>query len=285
MKILLSSIIIGLLSLSPALAEERKDVFIDFQQKKEYSHASEVMGKDVYVTRESNVPKSVREEPQGWENIGNVDDFIVTRDGDVQAVLINVGGFLGMGGRTVAVDMEALEVVSREGQDDFYFVLPETSKEQLENAPEYQSEGTMGQRGRDNQREMGQEGRKDMKQQEGRQGATDRARTYRATEVEPQEGYQRVTSDLITADDLQGAEVYGSNNESIADVKEVLMTTEGQVERVIVDVGGFLGMGARSIAIDLDEADIHKDLDNDVRVYIPMSKEELRRMPEYKREN
>ena len=261
MKILLASIIIGLLSLSPAFAEEHKDVFIDFQQKKEYSHASEVMGKDVYVTRESNVPKSVTEEPQGWENIGNVDDFIVTRDGDVQAVLINVGGFLGMGGRTVAVDMQALEVVTREGQDDFYFVLPGTSKEQLENAPEYQAERTMGQRNRD------------------------RARTHRTIEVEPQAGYRRVTSDLITADDLQSANVYGPNNESVADVKEVLMTTEGKVERVVVDVGGFLGIGARSIAIDVDEADIHKDANNDVRVYIPMSKEELRQMPEYKRGN
>ncbi|WP_028571722.1 PRC-barrel domain-containing protein [Desulfonatronum lacustre] len=285
MKTLLTSIIIGLLSLSPAFAEQQKNVFIDSRQKmdKEYSHASEVMGKDVYVTRESDVPKSVTEEPQGWENIGSIDDFIVTRDGDVQAVLINVGGFLGMGGRTVAVDMKALEIVEREGQDDYYFVLPETTKEQLENAPEYQAEGRMGQRGRDNQREMRQEGRMDTNQQKDRQIATDPMRSQRATEVEPQEGYQRVSSGLITADDLQGASVYGSNNESVADVKEVLMTPDGKVELLIVDVGGFLGMGARSIAIDVNEADIHKDANNDVRVYIPMSEKELRQMPVYKR--
>ncbi|SMP73593.1 PRC-barrel domain-containing protein [Desulfonatronum zhilinae] len=284
MKTLIVSIIIGLLSLSPAFAEQHKNVFIDYQQDKdkEYSHASEVMGKDVYVTRESDVPKSVTEEPQGWENIGSVDDFIVTRDGDVQAVLIDVGGFLGMGGRTVAVDMKALEVVGREGQDDFYLVLPETSKEQLENAPEYQAERTMGQRGRDNQREMRQEGRMDT-QQKDRQVVTESGRSQRATEVQPQEGYQRVSSGLITADDLQGASVYGSNNESLANVKQVLMTPEGKVERLIVDVGGFLGMGARSIAIDVNEADIHKDANNDVRVYIPMSEQELRQMPVYKR--
>jgi len=124
-----------------------------------------------------------------------------------------------------------------------------------------------------------------LKSNEGRQSATDRVRTHRATEVEPQEGYQRVTSDLITADDLQGANVYGPDNESVADVKDVLMTPEGKVERVVVDVGGFLGMGARNVAIDLDEADIHKNADNDVRVNIPLSKEELRQMPEYKRGN
>ena len=100
-----------------------------------------------------------------------------------------------------------------------------------------------------------------------------------------QPGYRQVTSDLITADDLQGANVYGSNNESVADVKEVLMTTEGKVERIVVDVGGFLGIGARSVAIDVNEADIQKDENNNVRVYIPMSKKELRQMPEYKRGN
>ena len=121
------------------------------------------------------------------------------------------------------------------------------------------------------------------KSDDGYQPSPDLSRTHRATEVEPQAGYRRVTSDLITADDLQGASVYGSNNESVADVDEVLMTTEGKVERFVVDVGGFLGIGARSIAIDVDEADIHKDANNDVRVYIPMSKEELRQMPEYKR--
>ena len=265
MKTLLASIIIGLLSLSPAFAEQRKDVFVDFKQNKDkqYSYASEIMGRDVYVTRESDVPKSVSEEPQGWENIGSVGDFIVTRDGDIQAILIDVGGFLGMGGRTVAVDMKALEVVGKEGQNDYYFVLPGTSNEQLKNAPEYQAEGTMGQRGRDNQ--------------------TDSARPHRATEVEPQEGYQRVSAGLITADDLQGASVYGSNNERVADVDEVLMTPEGKVERLVVNVGGFVGIGSRNIAIDMNEVDIHKDANNDVRVYIPMNEQELRQMPEYKR--
>ncbi|WP_158269726.1 PRC-barrel domain-containing protein [Desulfonatronum sp. SC1] len=116
-----------------------------------------------------------------------------------------------------------------------------------------------------------------------RKVTTDPARPHRATEVEPQEGYQRVSSDLITADDLKGASVYDTKNESVADVKEVLITPEGKIDRLIVDVGGFLGMGARSVSINVNEADIHKDAKDDIRVYIPMSEEELRQMPEYKK--
>ena len=116
-----------------------------------------------------------------------------------------------------------------------------------------------------------------------RKVTTDPARPHRALEVEPQEGYQRVSSDLITADDLQGANVYGTNNESVADVNEVLMTPAGKVERIVVNVGGFLGMGARSVALDVNDVDIQKDAKDDVRVYIQMSEEELRQMPEYKK--
>ena len=142
-------------------------------------------------------------------------------------------------------------------------------------------EGTTGQ-----DRRTGQTGEQSQvlpKYDENREVTTDPARPHRATEVEPQEGYLRVSSDLITADDLQSASVYGSNNESIADVSEVLMTPEGKVEQIVLNVGGFLGMGGRSVAIDVDEADIHKGASDDLRVYIQKSEEELRQMPEYKK--
>lgn len=153
---------------------------------------------------------------------------------------------------------------------------------------ELQDSDQGGQGATDQDNRYGQDGEQDQMMRdsgEGRHGALDRARTGRTTEVEPQEGYERVSSDIITAEDLQDANVYTSDNESVADVKEVLITPEGRVDQVVVDVGGFLGMGARSIAIDMNEADVHKDMNNDVRVYIPMSEEELRQMPEYKREN
>ncbi len=175
-------------------------------------------------------------------------------------------------------ESDSYQKSERTGEQDHQTELPVEQRRTEQTGEKTQKSDEGRQDATDQDRSYGQTG-------EGRQGDTDRARTHRATEVEPQEGYQRVTSDLITADDLQGANVYGSNNEHMADVKEVLMTTEGKVERVVVDVGGFFGIGARSVAIDLDEADIHKDADNDVRVYIPMSEEELRQMPKYNRGN
>jgi hypothetical protein len=57
--------------------------------------ASDLEGKDVYDTT--------------GENIGSISDVLLSEDGEVMAVLVGVGGFLGIGQKDVAVAMDALE--------------------------------------------------------------------------------------------------------------------------------------------------------------------------------
>ncbi|TVQ59626.1 MAG: hypothetical protein EA355_00235, partial [Rhodobacteraceae bacterium] len=49
-----------------------------------------------------------------WESVGAIDDVVMTQDGDVRGVLLDVGGFLGFGARTVMVDIEDLHFVSED---------------------------------------------------------------------------------------------------------------------------------------------------------------------------
>ncbi|MCO5732769.1 PRC-barrel domain-containing protein [Rhizobium sp. SSA_523] len=44
------------------------------------------------------------------ENIGEINDVLVSQDGSVNAVIIGVGGFLGIGEKDVAVQMSALQL-------------------------------------------------------------------------------------------------------------------------------------------------------------------------------
>ncbi len=44
------------------------------------------------------------------ESIGSISDVLVSQDGSVNAVIIGVGGFLGIGQKDVAVDMSALQL-------------------------------------------------------------------------------------------------------------------------------------------------------------------------------
>ncbi|WP_245414515.1 PRC-barrel domain-containing protein [Aestuariivirga litoralis] len=82
--------------------------------------ASDYIGKTVY--------------DQAGNNIGDVNDLIVSGDGNVEAVILGVGGFLGIGEKDVAVNTEAIKIVT---DGDNKRLVVEATKEVLENAPTY----------------------------------------------------------------------------------------------------------------------------------------------------
>lgn len=53
------------------------------------------------------------------------------------------------------------------------------------------------------------------------------------------------------ASELIGKDVYGSNNEDIGEVNDVLIGQNGQIRGVIVGVGGFLGLGETNVALPM----------------------------------
>jgi sporulation protein YlmC with PRC-barrel domain len=76
--------------------------------------------KDVYDTQDNK--------------IGDVNDIVLNKDGHVSAVIVGVGGFLGVGEKDVAVPFNFLKVVEKDG--DRYLVM-NTTKEAMEKAPGY----------------------------------------------------------------------------------------------------------------------------------------------------
>lgn len=70
------------------------------------------------------------------ENLGKIVDILATDDGQVKAVVIGVGGFLGIGRKDVAVAPTTLERVKTD--KDVKLVLA-TSKEELNAAPEFKT--------------------------------------------------------------------------------------------------------------------------------------------------
>jgi len=75
-----------------------------------------------------------------------------------------------------------------------------------------------------------------------------------------------------------GKDVYGADNRNMGDVEDVVMGANGQIESVLVDVGGFLGLGARRIAIPISQIQLG---DGD-RLTTTMTEAQAKALPEYK---
>jgi|SRR5690242_2210543 sporulation protein YlmC with PRC-barrel domain len=80
--------------------------------------------------------------------------------------------------------------------------------------------------------------------------------------------------------ELVGKTIYGQDNRKIGEVENVVMGQNGQVEAVLVDVGGFLGLGQHRVAIPLQQLQIGQD-----RVVSTLTEKQARDLPEYKNQS
>jgi sporulation protein YlmC with PRC-barrel domain len=64
--------------------------------------------------------------------IGDIQDVLLTADGKAEALVVGVGGFLGMGEKDVAIPFSAIKRTSKDGKD--YLTL-DTTKDALKAAP------------------------------------------------------------------------------------------------------------------------------------------------------
>ena len=55
--------------------------------------------------------------------------------------------------------------------------------------------------------------------------------------------------DQFLASKFKGTDVVGADNEKIGDVSDILFDKTGKIEAFVVSVGGFLGMGAKDVAL------------------------------------
>lgn len=106
--------------------------------------ADELIGMSVYTTAGAEpepIEGTVDPAQQNWEEIGQITDLVMTLDGNVSAVIVGVGGFIGVGERDVALPLEEVNVYQSEDQDPVLVVT--MTQQELEAAPAYE-EGTDG---------------------------------------------------------------------------------------------------------------------------------------------
>ena len=213
------------------------------------------------------------------ENIGDVNDIVISNDGMVQSVVIGVGGFLGIGEKSVAIEMGKLQWAEANGDR---WLVTDTSKEQLEQLPAFE--------------------RQPYEPAPAPVAANDPAiapapaeTTAQAPAADPaapatdatttaaidKSALTQMPATELKAEELVGTTVYGANDENIGEIGDIVLTQDGKVDAVIIDVGGFLGVGEKPVAVGFDNLAFMADKDGKKYLYTNFSKEQLDKQPAY----
>jgi len=226
------------------------------------------------------------------EHIGDVNDIVIGADGQIQAVVVGVGGFLGIAEKNVAVDFAQLDWAERD--NDRWLVAPMT-KEQLEAQAEFDRSAY--------------EPAQTTAASDPAASTTDPAAPMATTDATPAAPAPDTTAEApatttapatdstttvaidrstlteipageVRAEEMVGTTVYGADDANVGEIGDVVMTDD-KVDAYIVNVGGFLGVGEKEVAVGSDNLKFMTDADGNKYLYTTFTKEQLDAAPAY----
>jgi sporulation protein YlmC with PRC-barrel domain len=240
--------------------------------------ASTMLGKEVFG--------------QDEDSIGEVADLVLQDDGQTRAAIIDVGGFLGVGEKRVAIPFNEIQT-AQEGDNVKLTVA--MSREQLEQAPEYvepdmaaastdtatapatdMAAGTAGAPATD---ASGAPATDMAAAPAG--GATDPNAPASVQSGDAAGTEYELASQELTADNLIGSAVYSPNEDNLGEVNDVVFDQAGTIQGVVIDVGGFLGVGEKPVAVQYDALNVQKEDNGDLRIVLNATQEQLEGAPAF----
>ncbi|KAA5606303.1 PRC-barrel domain containing protein [Roseospira marina] len=230
-------------------------------------------GPDRDATGQETVGPGLADVPETWEAVGDVDDVLIDSDGTVSGLVVDASGFFELDEKLIRVDMDTLRFIPDSDDEGDFFVYYTGDRAVLQDQDYERSDaGTSAETsdGMTASEMMGTEGTANDTGNE-RMGALDRpAMTDSAVRN-------------LSAETLGAARVYSRNGEWIGDIGDVLIDESGQVTNVVVDVGGFLGIGEKPVALGFDQIKVvpGADGEDDLSVQVMQTEDELKSMQTY----
>jgi len=223
------------------------------------------------------------------QNIGSVNDIMLSKDGKAESLVIGVGGFLGLGAKNVTYDFNKAQWAEKNGDR---WLVAQTTKEELQAQPDFN--------------------RKAYDPVPATTASNEPAATAPAATTAPAAATADKTAEApaatapdatapdqtqtaaidkstltempigeIRGEDLKGATVYGANDAKVGEIGDVVLTPDKKTDAVIVNVGGFLGIGEKEVAVGLDNLKFMTDKNGKKYLYTTFTKEQLEAQPAY----
>ena len=201
--------------------------------------------------------EGISEVPDDWTMAGEIDDVLLSAEGKVQALVVDAGGFLGMGDATRRIDIQDVAFVPDLDNEGEFYAVYTGDRATLEQAEPFNADAMA----------------------EGTMRGTD---TF-GDDIRGEQSDVAFTS--LTSEDLVGTAVYGADDNWVGEISEIALSEGGDVEAVVVDVGGFLGIGQKPVALSMDQIQLRRGeggmFRDDLRAYVNATQEELESLPQW----
>jgi sporulation protein YlmC with PRC-barrel domain len=228
------------------------------------------------------------------ENIGDVNDLVVGKDGNLESIIIGVGGFLGIGEKNVALAYDKIKWAEKDGDR---WIVVDATKDELKALPSFDRKpydvqpapatamdttgaapaapATAKPPATADQPATAEapaaKGDKPVAKNtptDNSTAATDETKTAAIDKSKLKE----IPTGEIHSKDLVGTTVYGANDENIGKIGDIVLSADGKVDSII---GGFLGIGAKGVAVGMDNLSFMTDENGKRYLYTTFTKEQL----------
>lgn len=256
--------------------------------------ASKLLGFPVYTSAANDA-----------ERIGEINDIVIGEDGAVAAVILGVGGFLGIGEKNVAIEYDLLDWTTAE--DNTERLVLATTKEALNAAAAVElvddeptdmaaapapADQPMDGDATDDTTEMAAApAPADENVDETETGAVSTdpnlAAKPAATTMDPlvREGLVDFDEMTLTAEQLTGVNVYGPTDEHIGVIGDFVLGEDGKaIDAVIIDFGGFLGIGTKEVAVGYEDLQFYTDQTGNHLLVLNVTREQMEQAPAFNRD-
>ena len=216
------------------------------------------------------------------EKIGDVNDLVLGKEGNVESIIIGVGGFLGIGEKDVAMDYTKIKWAEKDG--DRWIVVAAT-KDELNALPAFDRTAYIvpaapatatdptapAPTAPATAEAPATTDQPATTEAPAAPAATDETKTAAIDKSQLKE----IPAGEIRSEELIGTTVYGANDKNVGEIGDVVLSTDGKVDSIIIDVGGFLGIGEKEVAVGTENLAFMTDKDGNKYLYTNFTKEQL----------
>jgi sporulation protein YlmC with PRC-barrel domain len=225
------------------------------------------------------------------QDVGKVNDLVISPTGAIESLVIGVGGFLGLGEKNVAVSYGDADQAEKNGKR---WLVINASKDQLKTLPEFDrraydtaapttASDTTAPANNTVAQAPATNGGGAMAPATPGNGMT-KAPANTDTSTTAAIDKSRLTKmpmGEIRSEQLTGTTVYGAEDANVGKIGDIVLSSDGKVDAVIIDVGGFLGMGSKEVAVGMDNLAFMVDKDGKKYLYTDFTKDQLKAQPAF----